>query len=87
MDDRTDTGTDPRILMLIYAVSNYLEAKKEPVNPFVKGFGISERVAEADNLLQVCMNDCAEYFPEVNEMLEALRLDENTNLEESQTSN
>lgn len=87
-----DKGTDPRLLMLIYAALNYLDAKKTPVNPFVKGFGVSKAVEEAEGFLKICTDDCSDYFPEVKATLDALQvisseMDENTNPEESQTTN
>ena len=81
-----ERGTDARILMLIYSVLNYFEAKKEPVNPFVKGFGVTEKVHETELFMNSCLTECAEYFPEVLEMLDAMQSkdEENINIGESQ---
>ena len=85
-----DEGTDPRLLILIYAALTLVEAKNRPTNPFVKGFGITQKEQEAYQFLVSCLKDCSEYFAEVDEMIDALQLDiqgnlENTNPEESQT--
>lgn len=84
MDEK---GTDPRILMLIYAALNYIEAKKQPVNPFVQGFGITEEAEKADDFLINCLMECTDYFPEVNEMVEAAFPTENTDSSKSQIEN
>jgi hypothetical protein len=81
-----DTGinTDPRILTLLFAVMAYFDAKKTPVNPFVKGYGVSKEVEEADTFLAECLAECSDYFDEVKEMVEILQ---NTEVEESQIEN
>jgi hypothetical protein len=66
-----ERNTDPRILMLILSVLNYIEAKNEPTNPFVKGFGVTENTKEAYEDLLESVADCQEYFPEIDEMVAA----------------
>ena len=75
--------TDPALLILIVAVVRYIEAKNAPVNPFVKGFGITEKEHAAFEDLVLALEDCSMYLPEVEEMLDAF--DESTSKEESQT--
>lgn len=71
-----ENTTDPKLLNLIIAVMGYIGAQEEPKNPFVRGLGQSKNDEQAYEYLVTAMNDCREYFPEVEEMIQSLLISE-----------
>jgi hypothetical protein len=59
--------TDPRILTLLIAIGDYIRAREETVNPFVKGFGETQNSDEAYKFMVESFTDCEDYYPEVEE--------------------
>lgn len=64
--------TDPRLLNLILAVMGFVNAENEPKNPLVRGFGNVQNDRQAYDYLVRAVNDCEEFFPEVEQFLSEL---------------
>jgi hypothetical protein len=68
--------TDPRLLKLILAVMGYVNVETQPKNPFVRGMGNLQNSRQAYDYLVKAVNECEDYFPEVEEFLQTLMISE-----------
>ena len=68
--------TDPIILKLLFAVTNYVDAKQSSSNPFVKGFSrVEQDVDVAYRNMVYCLNNCEKFYPEMEKMFEEMLSD------------
>ena len=71
-----ETRTDPRLLNLILAVMGFINTQNEPRNPFVRGMGRTQNNEQAYEYLLKAVNDCEEFYPEVEQFVTTLMISE-----------